>query len=129
MVTVPFLTWKNTGLLGVCLITLGITYFFFDEVTTDWYGSSLLNIFGIAGMVGVILAFIGVIGWAKQLGGKKRRQMAAWAFFAPWIVVLSGYLVDGLNIHGSAGLAFLLIFLAIILTVILLFMAAAAKQR
>jgi hypothetical protein len=124
-----FLSWRNTGLFGVWLVAIGTAYFFFDEVTADRYGTNILEVFGIIGMVGVLLALIGLIGWARQLGKHQRLQMAAWVFFAPWIAVFSGYLVDDLNIHGSAGLALALMFLSIILTIILLVMAAIAKQN
>jgi hypothetical protein len=123
------LSWRNTGLFGVLLITLGTAYFFFDEATNDWYGTDILTVFAIIGMLGVLLAFIGLIGWAKRLGKTRRRHLAAMVFFAPWIAAFFGYLVDGLNMHGSAGLVFAILFLAISLTVILLIMAAISEQN
>jgi ABC-type transport system involved in cytochrome c biogenesis permease subunit len=128
MLARSILSWRSTCLFGVCLIALGLAYFFFDEVTVDRFGSSsVLTVFAYAGLVGVLLASIGLIGWAKQFGRKKRLQMAASVFFAPWIAVFFAYLVDDLNMHGSAGLVFLLLLFAIILTMILLIMAATAK--
>jgi hypothetical protein len=63
---------------------------------------------------------------AKQ---KRARSMAAAVFFAPWLLLLAGYLIDGLNFHGSAALVVLLILIAAILAVVLLIMAAAAKSK
>jgi hypothetical protein len=121
--------WRITALCGIFLITIGTAYFFFDEATTDWFGSSLLDIFGMGAVLGVPLAFIGLIGWAKQLGKKERVHMAAWVFFAPWLLLFLGYLIDGMNVHGSAGPVILLMFIASILAVVLLIMSAAANRK
>jgi hypothetical protein len=121
--------WRITALCGVFLIAIGTAYFFFDEATTDWFGSSLLDIFGMGAVLGVPLAFIGLIGWAKQLGKKERVQMAAAVFFAPWLLLFPGYLIDGMNVHGSAGPVILLMFIAAILAVVLLIMSAAPNRK
>ena len=121
--------WKATALFGIFLVTIGIAYFFFDEATTDWYGSSLLDIFGMGAVIGVPITFIGLIGWAKQVGKKARLQMAAAIFFAPWLLLFPGYLIDGMNMHGSAAPVMLLILLGTMLAVVLLIMAAVASQK
>jgi hypothetical protein len=121
--------WRITALGGLFLITIGTAYFFFDEATTDWFGSSLLDIFGIAAVLGVPLAFIGLIGWAKHLGKKERVQMAAAVFFAPWLLLFPGYLIDGMNFHGSAAPVISLMLIAAILAVVLLIMSAAATRN
>jgi hypothetical protein len=121
--------WKTTALCGVFLIAIGTAYFFFDEATTDWFGSSLLNIFGMGAVLGLPVAIIGIIGWAKQLGKKERLQMAAAVFFVPWLLLIPGYLIDGMNMHGSAAPVVLLILIAAILAVVLLIMAAAANRN
>jgi hypothetical protein len=121
--------WKATALFGIFLITIGTGYFFFDEATTDWYGSSLLDIFGMGAVIGVPIAFIGLIGWAKQLGKKERIQMAATVFFSPLLLIVASYLIDGINIHGSAGPVMCLILLGTMLAVVLLIMAAVASQK
>jgi uncharacterized protein with PQ loop repeat len=121
--------WRITALCGVFLITISAAYFFFDEATTDWFGSSLLDIFGMGAVLGVPLAFIGLIGWAKQLGKKERVQMAASVFFAPWLLLFPGYLIDRMNVHGSAAPVILLMFIAAILAVVLLIMSAAANRK
>jgi hypothetical protein len=109
------------------MVTIGTAYFFFDEATT-WFGGSLLDIFGMGAVLGVPVAFIGLIGWAKQLGRKKRVQMAAAIFFAPWLLLFPGYLIDGMNVHGSAGPVILLMFIGAILAVVLLIMSAATNR-
>jgi hypothetical protein len=121
--------WRTTALFGIFLIAIGMACFFFDEVTNDWYGSSLLNIFGMGAVLGIPVAFIGLIGWAKQLGSQKRRKMAALVFFAPWLLIVIGLFVDGMNIHGSAGPVIGLVLLGTILAVVLLIMAAAASRE
>jgi hypothetical protein len=125
----PLKYWRATALFGIFLVTINTAYFFFDEGTTDWYGSSLLDIFGMGAVINVPIAFIGLIGWAKQLGKKERRQMAAAVFFTPWLLLFPGYLIDNMNIHGSAGPVMLLILLGTILAVVLLIMAAAANRN
>jgi hypothetical protein len=121
--------WRITALCGVFLVTIGTAYFFFDDATTDRFGGSLLDILGMGAVLGVPLAFIGLIGWAKQLGKKARVQMAAAVFFAPWLLLFPGYLIDGMNVHGSAGPVILLMFIAVILAVVLLIMSAAANRK
>jgi hypothetical protein len=121
--------WRITALCGVFLTTIGTAYFFFDEATTDWFGSSLLDIFGMGAVLGVPLAFIGLIGWAKQLGKRECVKMAAAVFFAPWLLLFPGYLIDGMSVHGSAGPVILLMFIAAILAVLLLIMSAAANRK
>jgi hypothetical protein len=121
--------WRIAALCGIFLITIGTAYFFFDEATTDWFGNSLLDVFGMGAVLGVPLAFIGLIGWAKQLGKKERVQMAAAVFFAPWLLLFPGYLIDGMNIHGSAGPVILLMFIGAILGVVLLVMSVVANRK
>src|SRR5277367_5867223 len=118
--------WRITALCGVFLIATGTGYYFFDEATTDRFGSGLMDIFGMGAALGVPLAFIGLIGWAKQLGKKDRVKMAAAVFFAPWLLLFPGYLIDGMNVHGSAAPVIFLMFIAAILAVVLLIMSAAA---
>jgi hypothetical protein len=55
--------------------------------------------------------------------------MAASVFFAPWLLLFPGYLIDGMNVHGSAGPVILLIPIAAILAVVLLIMSAAANRK
>jgi hypothetical protein len=77
----------------------------------------------------VPLDFIGLIGWAMHLGNKERVQMATAVFFAPWLLLFPGYLIDGMNFHGSAAPIISLMFIAAILAVVLLIMSAAANQN
>jgi hypothetical protein len=121
--------WRITALCGVFLVTIGTAYFFFDEATRDWFGSSLFNIFAMAAVIGVPVAFIGLIGWAKQLGKRERAKMGALVFFAPWLLLIPGYLIDGMNVHGSAGPVILPILIAAILAIVLLIMSAAANRE
>jgi hypothetical protein len=123
-----FLSWRNAALLGGLLIVTGVPYFFVDGVVT-YLPSEYFDYFGIGILAGVLLLFVSLIGWAKQHGRQERLKMATVVFLAPCIAAFFGYLADGLNVHGSAGLIFLLAFPAIILTVILLIMAAAANQN
>jgi ABC-type transport system involved in cytochrome c biogenesis permease subunit len=122
--------WRITAFCGIFLVTIGTAYFFFDEATTDRFGSSsLVDIFGMGAVLGVPIAFIGLVGWAKQLGRKGRIQMAASVFFAPWLLLFPGYLIDGMNIHGSAGPVMFLMLIAAILAVVLLIMSEAANRK
>ncbi len=120
--------WRATALFGIFLIATGTASYFFDLIS-DRFGSSLIDILGMGAVIGIPIAFIGLIGWAKQLGKKARSRMAAAVFFTSWLLLIPGYLIDNMNIHGSAGPVMGLIFLSTILAVVLLIMAAATSQK
>lgn len=70
MPSVPLWLWKVISVLGVSFIAIGIaagyvdvaTRFEFDFISRDF------GIFILAILVGIVLAFVGPIGWARTLG-------------------------------------------------------------
>jgi hypothetical protein len=123
-------TWKAVAILGMGLIAMGIlagyldvaTHFRFEFISDDF------DSFILAMAIGVILSFIGLIGWAAQPGTQRRGLMAGLVFIAPWIVLLLGWPIGGNNIHGPAALVMLLILPASILAFVLAIMAAAKRN-
>jgi hypothetical protein len=87
------------------------------------------DVFASAGLVGVILCFIGLIGWCRRLARERRVLMALSVFIAPWIVLLLSYLTVGVHLHGSAAPVIMLIFPATILAVILLIVPSVKALR
>jgi hypothetical protein len=118
--------WRLAALVGVFLITLGTAAFYIDvaahfrfDFIEHHYGE-----FGICILSGVILCFIGCIGWARLCSKQYRAMMAALVFIAPIAALLVGSPIGGTNIHGPSAITMMLIIPATILAVILLIMAA-----
>ena len=122
MPSVPLWLWKTTSILGMSFIAIAIaagyvdvaTRFEFDFISRD-FGAFIL-----ATLVGIVLAFVGLIGWAKRLNRGARCRTAGLVFAAPWIARLLGYPIAGNNIHGPAALLLLLVIPATILALVLL---------
>ena len=64
----------------------------------------------------------GLIGWARHLDRPARVQAAGAVFAFPWVAVLLGYPIDGINVHGAAPIVLMLVLPATILSVVLLLM-------
>ncbi len=84
---------------------------------------------GLMVLIGTIGTFSGCIGWARHLGRSGRASMGWLVFVVPWVFLFFGYLVDGLNVHGSAGPVFLLTIPATILAIVLWTMAVMKPRR
>lgn len=99
---------------------------YFDDVTRSAFEfiSHYFDIFGLMVLIGVLLAFIGCIGWAKYLRKQRRALIAVVVFGLPWAALLFGYPIAGTNIHGPGAPVMLLIIPATILAVVLLIVAA-----
>jgi hypothetical protein len=97
--------WRTTATVGVSLIVIGLGVLFIDSGTNDLFEfiSHNSEAFGDAFVVGVFLSFVGLIGWAVHLRRKIGARMAANVFAWPWITLLIGFGVDGLNMHGTAA--------------------------
>jgi len=125
MQPLPLWLWKVISILGGSLIAIGIaagsvdvaTRFEFDFISRDF------GIFILAILVGVVLAFVGLIGWAKRLKRGARARTAGLVFAAPWIGGPLGYPIAGNDLHGPAALLLLVIIPAAILALVLLIMA------
>jgi hypothetical protein len=123
--SVPRSLWKICSILGVGLIATGITAGYVDIATNFGFDfiSRHFGMFILAILVGVVLAFVGLIGWAKQQKSGARVRLAGLVFAAPWIAGMIGYPIAGDNIHGPAALLLLVMVPAAILAVVLLIMA------
>jgi hypothetical protein len=118
--------WRLAACLGALLLVLpvvcewidGATHFRFEFI--DDYFDAI----GLLIPVGIALCFVGCIGWAKRLERTGRASLAFGVFAACSVEVLLGYLVDGFNVHGSAGLIVISLLPMPILIVVLWIMAA-----
>jgi hypothetical protein len=117
--------WGPIAIVGVCLVAVGISVGYIDVATHFRFEflSDDFDIFLLALLIGVLLAFVGLIGWARHLQSGARARMAGLVFASPWIAGTLGYPIDGFNIHGPSALVLLLIIPASILAVVLLIMA------
>jgi hypothetical protein len=118
--------WTVGILIGVFLVVIGVgagyvdvaTHFRFDFLTTHfgWFIFALL--------VGIVLLFVAVIGWAKQFPDGTRRRAAGIVFVAPWVMALAANWVEGSNVHGpSVFLFFLVMPVSWLLALVLVIMA------
>jgi hypothetical protein len=122
---VALLLWKVGSIFGVSLIAIGVAAGYVDVAThfrfqflSDDSGTFILAI-----LVGLLLVFVGLIGWAKHLKPGTRARRAGIVFAAPWIALLVGYPIAGNNIHGPGAILLVMIIPATILAVVLLIMA------
>ncbi len=115
--------WKVGTLLGGALLAVGVGAGYVD-VATHFSLDINYHYFGPAILIGVLMSFVAVIGWAKQCESRTRLRMAGIVFTAPLAAALVGYPIDGFNVHGpSALLLFLVVPSAALLVLILLIMA------
>jgi len=117
------LLWKIGSISGISLIAVGIAAAYVDIATQFDFFSSRFEAFILAILVGVVMAFVGLIGWAKHLKPGARVRLAGFVFAAPWIAGLLGYPIAGTNIHGRAALLIFVMIPAAILALVLLIMA------
>jgi hypothetical protein len=118
--------WRGISLVGASLIAVGIGAFYVDEATRFHFEfiSDYSNVFGLLVVVGLILSFIGCIGWATQLRKRNLVQLVFLVLLVPWLALLIGYPIAGINFHGAAALVMMLIVPATVLAVTLAIMAA-----
>jgi hypothetical protein len=118
--------WKLGTIVGVGLTTIGVGAGYFDEATnfrfpfvSDYFGMFLLGL-----LVGFVMSFVSIIGWARLLGSKGRSRTAMIVFISPWLAGFLGYPIERFNVHGpSALLWFLVMPAASILALVLRIMA------
>jgi len=122
--------WQLTTLLGVVLIVVGDSAFYIDVAARFRFDFIEQNYgtFGLSILTGVVLAFIGCIGWSKSGGKKARALMPGAVFITPWMLLLVGSPIDGFNVHGPSMISAMLVLPATVLAATLLVMAA-VKQK
>jgi hypothetical protein len=103
--------------IGVVLIVAGLVAGYIDSTTRfkselidEHFRSMLVGLF-----VGVTLVFVGAIGWAWRREPSAKIHAAGTVFFTPWLGVVAGYFIDGMNIHGGSALMIALIPAAVVL--------------
>lgn len=122
----PIGRWKIGIGVGTALVIGGISAGYIDVATHFRFDfiSRYFGFFILALLIGLVLSFVAVIGWAKQFGSGTRLRTAGVVFVAPWMVALVGYPIDGFNIHGPSALLLVLVFpAALLLSLVLLIMA------
>jgi hypothetical protein len=124
--------WRSIALTGACLLAVGIGAGYFDDLTHsrfEYISEHYDDDFGPAGFIGLLLALVACIGWARHLERRNVRRMAWTVFLAPWAILLLGYPIEGVNIHGYSAFAIMLIFPATLLSVVLGIMAVRKVTR
>lgn len=122
--------WRAVAIVGVGLAVIGLSAAYL-EMSSHFnfeFIDNYFDFFTLASLGGAVLMFAGLICWARQMQQKARRSMAANVFFWPWLTLLVGFGVDGLNMHGTAALAFAVIGLGSILAIVLLLMSVVKLQ-
>jgi hypothetical protein len=111
---------------GASLIAIGLGAGYLDEATRFNFEfiSDHYEVFGLSALVGLLLSFIGCIGWARQLRKRNLVQLVFLVLLAPWLALLIGYPIAGINFHGAAAPVMMLIVPATILAITLAIMAA-----
>jgi len=122
--------WKAGAIVGATLTLTAVAAGYVDVAThfrfnflSDYFGTLLL-----AGLIGVVMSSVGLVGWARRMGRGSKARMAGLVFISPWIVFLLGYPIAGDNVHGPAMLVVVLMIPAIVLAVILLIMAGLTRS-
>jgi hypothetical protein len=121
---------KAISALGIVLIAFGISAGYIDVAThfRFEFTSDDFEVFILALLVGIVLSFVGLIGWAAQPGVRGRGLTVGLVLIAPWIAVLVGSPVGGTNIHGPAALVMLLILPSTVLASVLTMMAGVKRN-
>ena len=123
--------WRLIALSGAFLIALGVSAFYIDVAVNFRYDfiEHHYDAFGMSILVGVVCAFVGCIGWAKLCSKQRRSLMAGLVFIAPWVGLLLGSPIGGMNIHGPSAITMMLIIPSTLLAVVLLIMAALGPKE
>lgn len=123
--------WRPLALVGVALISIAIVAGYLDDVTAYQFAilSNSYESLLAGGLAGTVVAFVGLIGWAKRLGRGRRLGLAVMTFFFPWTAIVLGSPIDKFNIHGPSAFPMVLVVPASVLTLVLLVMAGLAPPR
>jgi hypothetical protein len=123
--------WRVIALAGGFLIALGASAFYIDVAMHFRFDfiQHHYEEFGMSILIGVILTFIGCIGWARFCRRQRRAMMAGCVFIAPFAALLAGSPIDGTNIHGPSAITMALTIPATVLAVVLLVMAAFGSRE
>jgi hypothetical protein len=119
--------WKIGSTVGTILIIVGVSAGYVDMITEFRYPfiSNRFGIFLLSTIVGILMAFVCVIGWARHLRPSTRAKVAAIVLPVPWLALMAGYPIAGANIHGPATLLMFMVGPAsVLLGLVLLIMAA-----
>jgi hypothetical protein len=123
--------WTAGIVAGLILLLVGIGAFYVDEVNHsayDFFDRIVANLL-FAILIGTVLTFVAVICWARQFGRRTRLRTAGIVFAVPWVGVLIGYRIDGMNVHGASGFIMLIVPIAMILAFVLVIMAVGAGSK
>jgi hypothetical protein len=122
--------WRLAALAGALFLVLPPVLEWVDSATHFRFESidDHFDEIGLLIPLGIVLCFVGCIGWAKRLERTGRASLAFGVFVACCAEVLLGYLIDGMNVHGSAGLIVISL-LPMPILIIVLWIMAARKPR
>jgi hypothetical protein len=122
--------WRTVAITGIGVLAVSLGAFGIDFVTigrfefiSDHYELFLLGI-----GAGVLLLFVGLIAWAKNLGKQGRTTMGTVVFIAPIATCVLAAFISGTNVHGPFFLFLFAMIPVSVLGLALLLMAAAAPR-
>jgi hypothetical protein len=118
--------FKISAIIGTALLTIGLAATYIDarvDFIGDRYSAVVLE-----AILGVLLSFIGFVGWAAQVNRKTRILMAVLVFLYPLLAICIGIPIVGETAPGVlihiVGALFLPAF---VLAVALIAMAGTAR--
>jgi hypothetical protein len=118
--------FRISAIVGTALLTISIAVTYIDA-RVDFIGDRYSAVVLVA-ILGVLLSFIGFVGWAAQVNGKTRILMAVLVFFYPLVAICIGIPIVGGSAPGVlihiVGALFLPAF---VLAIALIAMAATAR--
>jgi hypothetical protein len=123
--------WRVVAISGIGLLAISLAAVGVDFATMGRFDfiADHYQFFLIAIATGVLLLFVGLIGWAKHLGKQGRTVMGTIVFIAPIATCVLASLIGGTNVHGPFYLFLLAMIPVSVLGLALLLMAAAASRN
>jgi hypothetical protein len=122
--------WRALTLSGAALAAIGLGAFLLDFASIGdflWLEEHLDQFF-FAIPIGILVVFVGAIGWARHLERSRRVTLAGIVFIVPVSVCALVGLFASTNVHGPFFLFLLPIAPALLLSLILLMMPAGTKS-
>lgn len=112
--------WKACAIVGICLTAIGISSTYFNLIDPLWREFVIL-------WLGLLLAFVGLIGWASFLKRGARVRAAGLVFMSPWaaclIVERAAFFDKPAPLDSSIAQNWFLLPVASVLALVLLVMA------
>jgi hypothetical protein len=120
--------WQVMAIAGVLLTATAAVALGLDGIFDLDIGNGLIDAIGWAIPGGIVLAAVGIIGWAKHRGRTGRYSLGWGLLVAAFAAIGIGYVIDGMDVHGSAGPVLLISFPTAVLAIVLFIMGGVSKR-